>query len=103
MKILETIKNVFIFLNKNKDKQLHFFYIAFFTRIYNLLWNDPTNILAIISSFIIMLTISVTKEYVDDKFTKGKFDLCDILWGMIGWILSTIITVLRIFEYQIII
>lgn len=99
--ILIFIKKILIFLNKNKDKQLHFFYIAFFTRIYNLLWSDPTVTIAIATSFILMLVISILKQYFDEKVSKGHFDYCDILWGILGWAGSTIITILRIFEYNI--
>ena len=100
-KIFLFFKKVLILLNKNKDKQLHFFYIAFFTRIYNLLWVDPTITIAITTSFVLMFGLSILKQQFDVKVLKGHFDYCDILWGVLGWAGSTIITILRIFEYTI--
>lgn len=102
-KIFAYLKYIFVQLNKHKDKQLHFLYIAFFTRVYNLLWPDPTLTIAIITSFILMFIISICKELIDDKITPGKFSYFDILWGLLGWCASTIITVIRIFEYKYII
>jgi len=40
--IKQYLQKLLQFINKNRDKQLHFFYIFFFTRIYTLLLVNQT-------------------------------------------------------------
>lgn len=99
-KIKELAIRLLKFMNKTRDKQLHFFYISFFTRIYTLLWSDPTQCLVITSSFLIMMGISIFKQYIDKQAIGGEFDYKDILAGMLGWLFSILLTIIRMSQYD---
>lgn len=88
------IKKYLIFLNKNKDKQLHFFYIAFITHIYALLFPSVC-MCNLLISFLVMISISLVKEVLDDTITPGRFDVYDILFGMAGWAVYNILNFIK--------
>lgn len=98
--IKQYLQKLLQFINKNRDKQLHFFYIFFFTRIYTLLLVNQTQFFIISTSFIIMIGISIFKQFIDLKIINKKFDYKDILAGMLGWLISMFLTIIQIKIYK---
>lgn len=86
-------------INKNRDKQLHFSYISLFTRFYTLFWSDPTQCFVITSSFMVMMGISIFKQYIDKGVVGGQFDYKDIIAGLLGWLVSISLTIIRMHQY----
>ncbi len=91
----QQITKILKFLNKNRDKQLHFFYIFLFTELYFLLWKNPCQYLSIASSFAIMFIISLLKQQID-----MISDYKDIIAGIMGWLVSIVLMIIRIFIYK---
>ena len=95
--IKQYISKFLTFINKNKDKQLHFFYIFLFTELYALLWIGPIKYF-IITSFLIILGIAIGKQFIDKIIKNSKFDWKDIFAGIMGWTFSVILIIINTFK-----